>query len=247
MKKTVALLAVAVMLLGLAACGSEPATPTAPATTAATTQATTQATQATEATQPTVDELGPAATGPARPTGPVNDGLPRGTMSGSTYTNTYAGFACSLDSMWVYMSAAELQEKNSNSPTGAAGGAADATRILDMKAQNVMELTFVEVAYQQADASLTDEQLTDAVAQDPQALIAEYATDHITVSNVEKVQVSFLGQQRTALAITATAEGMPYYAVRIITGGDSGYAVSLTVSSFAMDKTDSILSLFTAA
>ena len=77
-------------------------------------------------------------------------------------------------------------------------------------------------------------------------LISSYAQAGIMVSTMEKVTVSFLGEQRVALKTVGTLADMDYYILQIMDYKLGSYGVTLTLSSFVEDKTESMLELFYA-
>lgn len=181
-----------------------------------------------------------------------------GRMEGGVYTNPYAGFGCSLDSSWTFYTAEELQELPENTKELLADSElgetmSEYTQITDMMAENVNDLTTINVLYTQISmaerllyTSMSNEDIIDATLDQMDALISSYAQAGIMVSTMEKVTVSFLGEQRVAMKTVATLADMDYYILQIMDYKLGGYGVTLTLSSFVEDKTESMLELFYA-
>lgn len=194
----------------------------------------------------------PAETAPAETEAPVT----MGRLEGGTYINEYAGFSCTLDSSWTYYSAEQLQELPANIKEMLEGSEMGEsmdplTQFTDMLAENVDMMTTVNVLYQThsleervAFAMLSEEQLVDSLLQQQDSLIAAYAQAGIEVESMEKVTVTFLGQQRWALRTSSTMQDVPYYTLQLFDYGLGRYSITLTLASFVEDNTTDLLSLF---
>lgn len=175
---------------------------------------------------------------------PAGKQVTLGTWQNGTYTNTYAGFACALAENWNCQLA------------GAEQGDAPVTaeRITDLKADNEETLSSLHVQYRKHSAELlqyyqtmTSEQLVDAVLESKDEMIKTYEESGILVTSMEKVQVTFAGQECFALRTQATIQDVPYYTTQIFVFGEGLYGVTLTAASFETDKTADLLAMFTAA
>ena len=162
-----------------------------------------------------------------------------GQMQDSTYTNTYAGFACTLDESWTCQLSEEAQELPEY--------------VTDLKADNEEALASILVKYQKHSASamkafmaMTEEQVVDSVLTGKDTMIASYKKEGIEVSDIEKVTVQFAGQAHYAVHIEATIQGVPYYTTQIFVYGTGLYGMTLTVSSFMADKTAELMGMFRA-
>ena len=171
---------------------------------------------------------------------PAGKTVTLGQMQGDTYTNTYAGFACTLDGDWSCQLAQESQELPEY--------------VTDLKADNGQELTSVLVKYQKHSPAamksfmtMTEEQVVDSVLNGKDSMIDTYKKDGIDVSGIEKMKVQFAGGEHYALHIEAAIQGVPYYTTQIFVYSKGLYGVTLTVGSFVADKTADLLGLFTAA
>lgn len=190
---------------------------------------------------------------------PTGEEVSLGRMQGGSYTNTYAGFACTLDQSWSYLTAEELQELPENvqemfKDTEVGEQAAKLEQIMDMKAENEEALTSLNVLYQKhgltnmlAYMAMSEEQVVDSALKKKDDMIAAYKQAGIDATNIEKVKVTFAGSEHFALHTEATIQGVPYYTTQIFVYGKGLYGVTLTAASFVADKTADLLGLFTAA
>lgn len=190
---------------------------------------------------------------------PIGKEVSLGVFQDGTYTNTYAGFACTLDGNWSCLTSEELQELPDNVKEMFAGSelgevASEMELIADMKAENEEDLTSLNVQYQKHSAALvltyklmSEDKLLDTVLEGKDDMIAAYKQAGIEVDSMEKVTVTFAGKEHTALHTEATVQGVPYYTTQIFVFGQGLYGVTLTAASFVTDKTADLLGLFTAA
>lgn len=182
-----------------------------------------------------------------------------GRMEDGTYTNTYAGFACDLDSNWTYYGAEELQELPANikelfegTEVGEAMEGLD--MISDMIAENVNDLTSINVIYQKLSmqerllyAALTEEEIVDATLAQSDAMIESYTQAGMDVTSMEKVKVTFLGEEHTGIKTVGSTNGVDFYIVQVFNFHAGQYGVTLTMSSYLEDNTESLLAMFYAA
>lgn len=184
--------------------------------------------------------------------------LSLGRMEGGVYTNTYTGYGCTLDAAWAFYTAEELQEL----PANTAEIFEDSeyldsdkllTQISDMAAENVENLTTINVLYQKlsmqerlAFAMLDESEEMDVLLDQVDDMIASYAQAGIAVESMDKKTVTFLGEERAALHMAATMEGIPYYTLQIFDYDLGEYAVTLTLASYMEDRTEELLDLFYA-
>lgn len=182
--------------------------------------------------------------------------LSLGRLEGGVYTNTYAGFGCTMDSSWTFYSAEELQDlpgtvKDALSGSELGDALADYDQITDMMAECVDDLTTINVLYQKlsmqeriAYALLSEEEVLDTTLEEYDLLVEAYAQAGIDVTSMEKVSVTFLGEPHTALKTTATTQGVDYYVLQVFDYQLGEYSVATTFSSYVEDKTESLLDLF---
>lgn len=192
---------------------------------------------------------------PQETTAPENE-LSLGRMEGGIYTNEYVGYACSLDSNWTFLSAEELEqipdavsEAVSGSELGDA--LADVQQFTDMVAENANDLTTMNVLYQKlsmqerlAYAAVTEEQVIDVTLEQSAAMMDAYAQAGILVTSMEKVKVTFLGEERFAIHTVSTVQDVPYYILQFFDFDLGGYAVTTTLSSYVEDQTGALADLF---
>lgn len=179
-----------------------------------------------------------------------------GRIEGGIYTNEYAGFACELDSAWEFYSVEELQEMPENivemlEGTEIGEAAEQFEQIMDMQAENVNELTSMNVLYQKIGLvqslqykSMGESELMESLVTQQDSMVESYAMMGIEVESVTTKQVTFLGEERTALYTVAKYEGIDYYIFQLMDFDLGQYSVTLTVSSFVEDKTEELLGLF---
>lgn len=179
-----------------------------------------------------------------------------GRIEGGTYTNAYAGFGCTLDSNWEFYSAEELQELPEDAQelfadTELGDATGELTQITDMKAENVNDLTTINVLYTKLDAQsrlayamMSEEDILDAVLEHKDTMISAYAQAGIEVSAMEKVEVDFLGEKHFAIHTSATWDGIPYYTLQVFDYHAGRYSITTTLASYLEDNTESLLSLF---
>ena len=229
MKKLISLVLAAVLVLSLVACGAQTEPPKSNITPTPTQAETTPATEA--ATE--------AATEPKE-----DDTASLGDMQGGVYTNTYAGFTVTLDEKWTFSTEEELKELDAEDME-------DGASITDMMAENLETLQSINVSYQKLTAAerlaamtTSEGEVIDEMLKEKDDLIASYAEAGITVSNVEKKTVTFLGKECPAMLTTASIEGIPYYILQMLDYSKGAFGVIITVGSFLSDSTVELLDLF---
>lgn len=249
MKRFVSLfLAVLLTLSMLAGCGGEK-TPETTAPVSA--PETTAPAEVPETTEPAAPETTAPAAGEERP-------LALGVVEGSTYTNTYAGFGCTFGDGWSIMPADQLQELPAlvqDAVEGTAVGEAmqDVQQFTDVLAENMDTLTSINVLFQKlgmqerlAYMLLSEEDILDATLEQKDAMIEAYAAVGMEVSSMEKATVTFLGEERFALKTVSETQGVPCYTLQVFDYSLGEYSVTLTVTSYIEDNTESMLELFYA-
>lgn len=179
-----------------------------------------------------------------------------GRLEGGVYTNSYTGYGCTLDENWTFYSADELQELPENVAELMEGSELAETgdflgQITDMMAENVNDLTTINVLYQKlsmqerlAYMALNEEQIMDATLGQMDAMVDAYAQAGIMVDTMEKTTVTFLGEERTALLTSSTIEDIPYYTLQLFDYHLGQYSVTLTLASYVENNTAQLLELF---
>ena len=199
-----------------------------------------------------------------RDTEPVPSSVPEvterqmtlGRVEDGVYTNTYAGIGCRLGEGWDWATAQELQElsrevKEALEGTAVGSTIQDGTQVYDMQAQNVEALTTTNVVFTKLSAKerlayalMSDEDLIQSNLEQKDALIESYAKAGIMVTSMEAVQVSFLGESRTALRTQSTYQGVAYYMLQVFDYRLGEFGMTLTVGSFQEDHTQELLALY---
>lgn len=181
-----------------------------------------------------------------------------GRMEGGVYTNTYAGFGCQLDANWTFYTAEELQELPENvaemfADSELMEGSSGLEQISDMMAENVNDLTTINVLYTKLSmqerllyAAMSHEDALDTVMAQKDTLVAAYEQAGYTVESMEIVTVTFLGEEYPALYSVMTIEGVSYYTLQLMNYKVGQYGVTLTLASFLEDNTGKLLELFYA-
>jgi len=207
----------------------------------------------------TTGETGKAAekeTGGSKTEEPEENPLSLGRLEGGVYTNTYLGIVCELDSDWTYYSAEELQELPSATETMLEGSdlgelMAEYTQIMDMQAENVEDLTLINVVYTKLGVqdrilylTMDDEQVVDSILAQSDMLIESYAQAGMSVQEMKKVAVPFLGEDRFAVWTSAEVQGVMYYILQISDYDVGEYGATITLGSYIEDRTGQLLELF---
>ncbi len=245
------ILAVLLTLSLLAGCvGNDAPETTAPVNTPETTAPAPETTApAPETTAPVPETTEPALQERA---------LSLGVVEGNTYTNAYAGFGCTLDEGWIVLPADQLQElpaivQDSVSGTEIGEAMADVQQFTDMMAENAGQLTNMNVLFTKLGlqerltyALLSEEDILDATLSQKDAMIEAYTAMGMNVTSMEKVTVTFLGEERFALKTAAETQGVACYMLQIFDYNLGEYSVTMTLTSFLEDNTESMLELFYA-
>lgn len=197
-------------------------------------------------------EVTPVPEAPEVPDTPVS----LGRIQGGIYTNEYMGLACELDSNWEFYSAEELQELPGDAIEMMAGtelgdAAMGMSQIMDMQAENVNEMSGMNILYQKMDmgdrisyAAMTEMEIVESVLAERDMLEEAYAQGGMMVEDMAIKTVTFLGEERPALWTSASVEGVPYYVLQLFDFQLGQYSVNTTFFSYMEDKTESVLALF---
>ena len=218
-----------------------------------------------ETTAPTEQETTPAETEPEETepeeTEPVAEAgdkeVSLGAMQGGVYTNTYVGFTCTLDENWEFATAEQLQDLPgavSDLFTDSSLSDQLGTQIFDMQAENTTDLVSMNVVYQKLDmatrllyATMSEEAIIYAVLAQQNTMIETYAQAGIVATKLEKVTVTFCGETRTAILMTATLSDVPYFTLQLFDNHLGEYAVTTTFASFVENNTESLLAMCSPA
>lgn len=227
MKRVIAILMAAVLALSMVACGGQSELPKS--------------------------EITQITTAPAE----EKDTVSLGRMEGGVYTNKYAGFVCTLDTDWTFLTAEELQELPGETAKLFEGSELDASKIetatiTDMMAENVMDLCSINVQYQKLSTAeriafkmATEEEVIDELLKTKDTMVSAYTSAGIEVASMEKKTVQFMGQERTVIYTAASIQGVPLYILQIMDYTKGSFGVIITLGTYLEDNTESLLSLFT--
>lgn len=197
-------------------------------------------------------ETAAATTAPAEEERP----LALGVVEGNTYTNTYAGFGCTLGEGWTMLPADQLQElpemvKESMKGTELGDAMEDVQQFTDMFAENVDQLTNMNILFQKLSMQeriayklTTEEAIVDETLKQKDAMIEAYEAMGIAVSSIEKTTVTFLGEEHFSIKTVAETQGVPCYMLQVFDYSLGAYSVTMTLTSFLEDNTESMLELF---
>ena len=234
----------------LAGCGKEAPEPTTEAPTSEpTTESPTTEAPTTEA--PTTEAPTTEAPTTEEPTTEDTDepGL-LGNLNGNTYENPLAGFGCTLDDTWYIYNDAEMAaimgittnmftDENIKSAIDASG-----TAMIFYAAQNMsMPNLNITVENLGAAASLfTADQYVDAVLQNMEPTLSSAGFTNITL---EKITVTFAGEEIPAVTVAAEVAGMQVHELLIpVIRGD--YIFNTTICSSTADECMAVLPHFYA-
>ena len=257
MKKLICLtLALALLVLCVSGCAAgAPESTVLPGQDTQSTKPTGTVEPATQpATQPTTEPATEPVTEPAE----EESNLSLGRMEGGTYVNEYMGIQCKLDSSWTFYTAKELQQLPEQLDEATKGTElneimADVEVFTDMMAENVTDLVTINVVYQKltmserlAYAVTSEEDVVAQLLEEEQVMSEYYSAAGITLHSMEKVKVTFLGDEHFALLSTCSIQDVPYYTLQLFNGTLGEYSVTLTLASYVEDNTQNLLDLFNA-
>lgn len=178
-----------------------------------------------------------------------------GRIQGGVYTNAYVGIGCKLDGDWEYYTAEELQELPGYAAQQLEGTALEESlknvdQFVDMKAENAVDFLTVNILFSKTDmqtrlmCTADPELLLDQTLDQKDVLAESYAQAGILVSDMEKVTVTFLGAEQSALLTTAEVEEIPTYILQLFDYSLGQYGMTMTVYSYLENNTQDVLDLF---
>ena len=262
MKRAVSIMLALMLVLSMTACGADSSAPPKGGYKPAEQEQTQPADTQTESTLP--DDTRPEDTEPedtepedarSEETEPEEDNdFALGTMQGGIYENTYVGYGCALDGSWTYKTAEELQDISGLTKDIFEQGGVDTSafnQVMDMMAERTDPISNININYtaltpqeRLAHRLAGEEGIIDATLQQKDYLISTYAQAGIEVSAMEKVSITFCGEERWAIRTTASVQGIPYYLIQLFDTNIGPYYVTLTLGSFGEDATAEMLELF---
>ena len=182
--------------------------------------------------------------------------LSMGREEGGVYTNPYAGFGCQFDSNWSVYTAEELQELPDMVYSTIEGSQLESImenypQIFDLQAENVNDLLAVNVVYTKVGlqerllyAAQTEEETVDSILSQADMIKESYGQAGMEVVSMEKVKVSFLGEEHYAIRTVSNAQGVAIYMLQIANFDLGAYGINLTATSYVEDNVQSVLDLF---
>ena len=175
--------------------------------------------------------------------------LHRGTVEDNVYTSQFLGIRLTVDEDWIIADDEQLAELS--------GMVLDSFTDEDVKAQiekggSVMDL----YALNQADGSSVNinfQKLSfisgvlvseDAYAEETMKQLPDtLASSGITVSKLEKANVTFAGKEHVALTMEGTVQDLPLYETIVLVKTGS-YMACVTAATFFEDTTADLLAMF---
>lgn len=169
-----------------------------------------------------------------------------GTLENGTYENEYLGFGAQFPAGWQVDTAENLQdfsesvkEKFKDSDDKELGMAlAEYPQIMDMKAINPETGDSVNVMYTELSEtervtflSMDEDQILDSVLDQKNAIMSTYAKAGMTTESMEKVTITFLGQQRQAIRTVCKMKEDSIYMYQIFDytlGGQHGVVTTFS-------------------
>lgn len=209
--------------------------------------------------EPVSGEVTPVTEAPAEVTeapAPTEKPLSFGRIEGGTYTNTYMGIGCTMDENWSIYSAEELQTLPETVQGAIAGSdlesvMADYPQIFDLQAENVNDLLAVNIVYTKIGlqerllyATQTEEETVDGILSQADLIKESYTQAGMEVESMEKVKLTFLGEEHWGVRTVANAGGVPIYMLQVMNFDLGAYGVNLTATSYLEDNAQSVLDLF---
>lgn len=252
MKRAVSIMLALMLVLSMTACGADSSAPPKGGYKPAEQEQTQPADTGTENTLP--DDTRPEDTQSEETVPEEDNDFSLGTMQGGIYENTYVGYGCALDESWTYKTAEELQDISGLTKDIFEEGGVDTSafnQVMDMMADRADPISNININYTALSAQervmhrlAGEEGIIDATLQQKDYLISTYAQAGIEVSTMEKVSVTFCGEERWAIRTVASVQGVPYYLIQLFDTNIGPYYVTLTLGAFVEDTTPELLELF---
>ena len=246
MKKILALALALALMLALCACGSQhvggSVSPKDDAQ---------QSAAPVESAEPQAEETPAESAEPVESAAPqTEDGLEVGTVVGGRYENSFLGIGCELDENWVFANEQQLAQIAGMTADMFTGDFAEQAKAADMfydlYAERLSGGATINLVIQKvgllAGLGATEEQIVDAtIAQmGPQLEAAGFSN-----VQMEKNTVSFAGQERVGIYISAEIQGAPIYEQQVcIKNGQ--HVASITLATVGEDATETLAGYFFA-
>ena len=124
-------------------------------------------------------------------------------------------------------------------------------QFFDLQAENVNDLLAVNVVYTKVGmqerltyAVLSEEETIDATLQHKDMMIESYIQAGMEVESVEKVKLTFLGEELWGIRTVAYTQGIPIYMLQVMNFKLGAYGMNLTATSYLEDNAQAVLDLF---
>lgn len=178
--------------------------------------------------------------------------LSLGQLENGSYRNNYTGYGFDLGDDWIFHGAQELEGIDWDAMEGEISEQMEGRdQFTDFLAENPEALTTINLVYtaqsgaeQVGNRFLTDEERADSVLAQRPAIEEAYIQVGITVEDMEKVQVTFLGRPTWGVKTTAKVEDLDYYILQTFGNSADVFCTVLTCASFGEDRTEQLLKMF---
>lgn len=233
MKKLLAILLAAILVIGLSACGG------------ISDNVRGKIEGAGDASQPTKSENFTQSDEPTE----SDEGFEIGTMSGSVYKNEFLGITAAFGSEWHLYSEQECKDLNEQVLGSVTGDYAEqlknADYFYDMMADIEEKGYSVNVIMQNMglQAALTD--IKASLEQSGEQLKTGYANMGYTDITYDIIKAQFVGKKYDGALLTAKIGDTCFYMKQVLFMKGK-YAVSISVGTLGADDCDKILDMFTA-
>lgn len=199
-------------------------------------------------------------TEPVQTTVPVQEDRPLslGVVEGNRYTSEYAGLVCELPDDWTLMSAEEAQDLagivgEMYEGTELGDAIEDGQQFYDMVAMSGDMMTNMNIIIQKMSAServaymkLSEDEIAQMVLDQKDVLAEAYASAGMNLQTMEKVTVTYLGEEHSAIKTKMDVQGITCYQLQLYSYHLGEYAVTITLTSNESDNIDSMLEMFSA-
>lgn len=248
MRKWIAFLLSAVLLLGLAACSERDVSGKV---TGNDTEDTSGTVSQEKFTEPGTKPVAEPETEPE--TVPEDEpDFELGVTSGGTYENAFIGIGCCLDENWTFFDEEQIQELNgvvleSTDDEELREQMEQLGNIYDMYALSADGMATLVVGMENLGvlygAVMDEETYIDASMGNLEDSLASFGYTDITF---EKITVDFAGQERPGIQIHSYLSGYEIFQKQVYIKAGS-YMANICMTSYIMDITDNLAELFYAA
>lgn len=223
MKKILAILLAAILVIGLAACGTTNEDVRGTVEDANNTEQTTEA--------------------------QTDEDFEIGTANGSVYKNKFLGITAEFGSEWHLYSDEECKELNEQVIGTVSDDYAEqmknANYFYDMMASNETNGSSVNIILQNMGLQAAFTNITESLKQGCEEAKTSYENMGYTDVKYEIIKTQFLGEERDGSVITSKINGFDYYTKQVLYMKGK-YAVSVSVGALSEDECNNILGMFTA-